>query len=113
MVCKAKGNLGNWFAKVSAPRHPEINGLELPCIWDFWADGRHYCDKGFDGSATKFKQLVEGLKSTGHAVMRKRDMKLGHDVWKHESYIAVFKIKNVEAGDELTFDFVERICDLK
>ena len=110
--CHAIGNQGNWFARIEAPKHPEIDGKDLPCIWDYFAIGGNRYDSDFDLSKPKFQALAQGIKDTGHVVMRKRDMETSDDEFRSAGYVAVFKVANVKIGERLTFDFVERICDL-
>ena len=96
MTCKAKGNQGNWFAKVTAHRHPEVDGLSLPCIWDVWYDGKgHYFDSGYAPEKSKARAVAEALDSIGYAIMRKRRKGTDPEVWEADGYIAIFKVANV------------------
>ena len=112
---KARGNQGNWFAVVEAPRVPEIHGKSLPCIWDFWvlSPGNRYSDPEYAPSKSKTKKVVEALREDGLAVMRRRKKPYGEGAWQSEGYIAVYRVQNVVLGDALTFDIVERICELR
>ncbi len=112
MSCKAKGNQGNWFAAVTAPRHPEVHGKSLPCIWDFWtvADNRYF-DPGYAPGNPKAQRVVESLLAYPFAVMRKRK-KTDPDIWQASGYVGIFEVANVEFGDALKFDIVRRVCDL-
>ncbi len=113
MACRARGNQGNWFAEVTAPRHPEVHGKSLPCIWDYWWQGKsRYIDPGYAPGNPKAEKVVEALKSEGFAVMRKRRKTDDPDKWEADGYIGVFKVSDVEFGESLEFDIVERICDL-
>lgn len=111
----AKGNQGNWFADITAPRCPEIDGKSLPCIWDFWVEerGTRYRDPGYAPEQTKAIKVVESLRADGLAIMRRRKKPHEEGHWQSDGYIAVFRVTNVKFGDELTFDIVERMCDLR
>jgi hypothetical protein len=112
MRAKARGNQGNWFAEVSAPGLPEVHGKSLPCIWDYWYDGKgKYSDDGYAPTKAKTQPVVEALKAGKLAIMRKR--KLGDpEDWSADGYIAIFEVANVECNDALTFDVVRRVCNL-
>ena len=115
MACRARGNQGNWFARVTAPNHPEIDGRDLPCIWDYWSDGGRYRDKGYKPEMGRFQSLVAGLQDTGYAIMRRRAETDDPNEWRANGYIAIFSIADVESdaeNNELRFRFVDRICDL-
>ena len=111
-MCRAIGNQGNWFARIEAKRHPEIDGKNLPCVWDFFLKGGNRYDSDFDLSGKKFQELGQALVELQFAVLRRRDMTLGSDEWRSAGYIAVFEIANVVVGERLTFDVVRRVCDL-
>ena len=113
MKCKAKGNQGNWFAEVSAPRHPEVDGRSLPCIWDYWVQGKRYLDPGYAPGNPKAEKVVAALKDYPFAVMRKRRIGGDEDVWQADGYIAIYEVSDVQFGTELKFDLVRRVCDLR
>ena len=112
--CRAKGNQGNWFAEVTAPRHPEIDGRSFPCIWDYWwvKGSKSYRDTGYDPTNLRWRPVVQALQIHGLAIMRKRKPPFEEDHWESGGYIAVFRVENVNCDTALTFDIVERICDL-
>jgi hypothetical protein len=113
MRAKARGNQGNWFAEVTAPSIPEVHGKSLPCIWDFWYNGRtkSYSDDQYAITKKKTQAVVQALQDGKLAIMRKR--KLGDsDVWESAGYIGIFEVANVKCGSALTFDVVRRICSL-
>ncbi|WP_157075055.1 hypothetical protein [Erythrobacter sp. AP23] len=113
MTAKAKGNQGSWFAEVEAPRHPEVDGKSLPCIWDYWVHGgTKYVDPGYAAGNSKAQKVVEALRRDGFAVMRKRGKDEGK-AWRSAGYIAVFEVANVEFDEALTFDIVRRVCELR
>ncbi len=113
MSCRARGNLGNWFAKITAPNHPEIDGKDLPCIWDFWKDGDQYRDQGFNAQLGKFASLVDGLTKEGFAVLRKRKKGTDPDVFEADGYIGIYRIADVETNNNnLRLRFVHRVCYL-
>jgi hypothetical protein len=109
---KATGYQGNWFAKISAPQLPDVHGKSLPCIWDFWYDGKgKYRDSQYAPARKKTQAVVDALKEGSLAVMRRRK-KGDPNVWEADGYIAIFEVTNVECDDALTFDVVKRVCDL-
>ena len=112
MSCHARGNQGNWFAEVTAPRHPEVDGRSLPCIWDHWWRGGRYLDPGYAPSNPKAQKVVDALTAEGFAVMRKRRKNTDADVWQADGYVAIFEVANVKFGTSLQFDIVRRVCDL-
>ncbi|MBW8783641.1 MAG: hypothetical protein JF593_03220 [Novosphingobium sp.] len=112
MRAKATGNQGNWFAEINSPWLPEVHGKSLPCIWDYWYDGKgKYRDDGYAPTKTKTQRVVQALRDGKLAIMRKRK-KGDPDEWSADGYVAIFEVANVECGDALTFDIVRRVCDL-
>jgi hypothetical protein len=108
---RAIGNQGNWFARVDAPRYPEIHKKNLPCVWDYWwSPPNEYCDRGYKPEKPNFAKLVEGLRSEGFAILRRR--RKNSDLWEADGYIAVYEISDVRTDDHLTFKFVRRVCNL-
>ncbi len=111
-MARAVGNQGNWFARVQAPQHPEIDGKTLRCVWDYWwSPPTEYRDTGYDPDNPRFISLVEGLRSEGYAILRKRKKSEPH-AFEADGYVAVFQISDVETGDDLKFRFVRRVCEL-
>ena len=109
---RAIGNQGNWFAKVDASRYPEVHGKSLPCVWDYWwSPPTEYRDRGYRPQDANFVKLVEGLRTEGFAILRKR-RKSDPDTWEADGYVAVYEIGDVKTDDHLTFKFVRRVCDL-
>jgi hypothetical protein len=109
---RAIGNQGNWFARVDAPGHPEIHNKSLPCVWDYWwSPPAEYRDEGYEPDNPHFIRLVEGLRSEGFAILRKR--KDGDpNIWEANGYVAVFEVSDVKTDDHLMFKFVRRVCNL-
>ena len=108
------GNQGNWFARIEhASKFPELVGRELPCIWDYWYDGKgKYVDAQYAPTKKKTQAVVTALKNHGLAIMRRRRSSSDPDLWESAGYIGVFEVTNVECGEALTFDVVRRACDL-
>jgi hypothetical protein len=111
---RAVGNQGNWFARIeNAGRYPEINGRDLPCIWDHWYNSRtkKYNDPEYAPTKSKTIAVVEALQSGRFAIMRRK--KPGDSqTWEAAGYVAVFEVENVRCEEALTFDVIRRVCHL-
>ncbi|NJC05900.1 hypothetical protein GGQ97_001693 [Sphingomonas kaistensis] len=113
-MARAIGNQGNWFARIEAPEFPELDGRSLPCVWDFWWTGKdRFSDRGFNADRVAFQALVDGLERERLAILRKRKKGTPGDVWQADGYVAVYEIADIEAGENLNFRFVKRICNLE
>jgi hypothetical protein len=84
---------GSWTA--------EVNGEQLPCVWDRWLT---YDDPGLKPGRPKADKFVERIRSTGSVVLTHgKGKKL-----RHENYIAVFTVDVPSIrfdGDGLKFRF--------
>ncbi|MDX2074625.1 MAG: hypothetical protein SFX19_09735 [Alphaproteobacteria bacterium] len=108
-MVKAKGKRGSWFAVVG--------GEYLPCVheeWYHWNNGKpYYLDEGIKLGIRQWDELVDALKNKKRAILTK-DRWSENRNFERIGYIAVWEIDNILAvNNELRFDFIRRISDLK
>jgi hypothetical protein len=105
---KAHGIRGSWFATV--------DGITYPCVHDHWLDkGKFYCDPHFNSNDKKFNEIYQALKEKNMCILTNDDVEQNSGIPKftRNNYIALFKIKNVEAVDgDLKFELTERFKEL-
>lgn len=103
-MTKPKGIRGSWFAT--------WKGERIPCVHEHWTRGiwPHHLDAGVDGSS-KWEPFIRAIVDGKKVILT--DDKLGPDgepSGDRNSYIALYRVENVELrGNELHFDFVERL----
>jgi hypothetical protein len=99
LMAGAVRNQGNWFARVDAPRRPAVHNKSLPYLWDYWwSPPNEYRDEGYQPGNPHFIRLVEGLRSEGFAILRKRK-DCGPNVWEANGYVAVFEVSDVKTDE--------------
>ena len=103
---KATGERGSWFAT--------INGERLPCVHQYWIKGIHHRALRVSQHSARDMELVRAVRA-GKRVIVTTDNVVDDGIgFERTGYVALFRVDNVDhKGGELTFDLVERICDLK
>jgi hypothetical protein len=100
---KARGNRGNWFAR--------IGDEDVPCVWLRWRTGNHYFDPGAKPGEGKWRNFIEAIKNGEKVALTG---KRTGDEWLRDGYIALYRVANVTVSARgLEFDFMERLAHLK
>lgn len=107
-MAKPFGQRGSWFAN--------WNGENLPCVHKHWTKGiwPHHNDPGVTDDV-KWIPFIESIKN-GERVILTDDHVTddGQLSGSRKGYIALWRVANVERrGNELHFDFVEKLKDFR
>jgi hypothetical protein len=102
---KAVGHRGDWFAT--------IDDEQVPCAWNWWLTGMHYCDRGAKPGRGKWMKYINAISSSRKvALTGKKETKNGK--WERDGYIGLFAIANLTTTERgLEFDLTQRLANLK
>lgn len=100
---KAKGNQGNWFAKVGAE--------DIPCLLKMWLKMPDYHDPYAKPGEPKWDKYVSALHTLKRAVLTEN---AADGTYSRKGYIAVYEIADIVFDQEgLRCTFVDRLHELK